>query len=261
MEPSEYNFIKYKVRRLLQVDLNAYRSAQMQRRLRTYLLRSGHESWPRFFRAIQDDPEALARLRDYLTINVTAFFRDAEKFDDLRTTILPQLLQARRRLRVWSAGCSAGQEAYTLAIILAEATGPYTRHTLLATDIDGAALARARAGGPYPEDKMDAVPPDLLRRYFRPCEGGYRVTDSLRRKVTFARHNLLSDAFETDLDLIVCRNVVIYFSAEVKARLYEQFRAALRPGGVLFVGSTEVLPRAARWGLTSMGGSFYRRTA
>lgn len=261
MRDQEYNFIKYKVRQLLELDLDGYKSPQMQRRLNTYLLRSGYPNWPTFFRAIQDDPVQLGKLKDYLTINVSSFFRDLEKFQRFRTFVLPELLRGHPRLRVWSAGCSLGHEPYSLAIVLAEETGIYANHTILATDIDSSALAHARAGGPYAADKLLNVSPSLLQRYFRPKDDMYTVVESLRRKVIFRYHNLLQDPFEDNLDLIVCRNVVIYFSSEVKARLYKQFHDALRPGGVLFVGSTEVLAHTSEIGFESMDISFYRRKA
>jgi chemotaxis protein methyltransferase CheR len=264
MDAREYNFIKYKVRKLLDVDLNAYKGHQMQRRLRTYLLRSGYPNWPKFFRAIQDDPVALDALRNYLTINVSSFFRDKMRFDYLQTSIVPQLLVGRQRLRVWSAGCSYGHEPYSLAILLAEATSFFNRHILLATDIDQAALAHARAGGPYKAKEMENVPFSLRQRYFKRRDDAsgddvYYLIDTLRRRITFRSQNLLVDVFEDDFDLIVCRNVVIYFEPQAKERLYQRFYEALRPGGVLFLGNTEVLSRASQIGFEIAGLSFYRR--
>ena len=259
MKTQEYNFIKYKVKQLLQIDLNAYKSPQMQRRLNTYLLRSGYANWPSFFRAIQTDSVRLGEFRNYLTINVSSFFRDTDKFESLRTIVLPDLLKKRARLRVWSAGCSYGYEPFSLGMLLSEATSPFANHFILATDIDSSALAFARKGGPYTADKVTNISPLFLKRYFKQKDEGYYVIDSLLRKITFKHHNLLEDVFESQLDLIVCRNVVIYFSTEIKNRLYHQFCEALRPGGILFVGSTEVLPHTAQLGFEPVGISFYRR--
>lgn len=259
MDAQQYNFIKHKVRKLMDIDLNSYKSSQMQRRLSTYLLRSGHATWPALFRAIQDDPLALGKLKDYLTINVSSFFRDPEKFVSLQESILPDLLRQSPRLRVWSAGCSRGHEPYSLAILLAEMTGFYCRHFILATDLDRSALQWAQAGGPYSADNVANVSPLLLKRYFRTHDDGYYVLEKLQRKVTFQQHNLLADSFESGLDLIVCRNVVIYFTPEIKDLLYKSFHDALRPGGVLFVGGTEVLSKASTQGFDMVGISFYRR--
>jgi chemotaxis protein methyltransferase CheR len=233
----------------------------VQRRLRTYLVRSGHPNWPSYFRAVQTDLAELARLKDYLTINVSAFFRDDDKFAYLREKILPRLLYHSPRLRVWSAGCSHGHEPYSLAITLADLAGFYRHHHILATDIDRSALERGEAGGPYSSQEVEKVPPQLLKRYFRERVDGYYIIEGMRQRITFHSHNLLADPFEGAFDLIVCRNVVIYFTAEVKHRLYGQFYQALRPGGVLFVGSTEIIPKAASTGLDSVGISFYQKRA
>jgi chemotaxis protein methyltransferase CheR len=259
MEAREYTFIKHKVLKLTGVDLNCYKTPQVQRRLKTYLVRSGQPDWHRFFRAIQNDPTAVSKLKDYLTINVSSFFRDSEKFDYLRNTILPELTRGRPRLRVWSAGCSHGHEPYSLAILLAEATGFYRRHEILATDIDRSALDRTQAGGPYTADEVSKVDPALLDRYFRATDSGYHLIESMRRRLTVRYQNLLSDPFEREFDLIVCRNVVIYFTADVKDRLYTRFYQALRPGGILFVGGTEVVSKASEIGFETAGISFYHR--
>jgi chemotaxis protein methyltransferase CheR len=260
MDTREYIFVKHKVLNLTGVDLSCYKTPQVQRRLGTYLVRSGHPDWHRFFRAISDDPAAVAELKDYLTINVSAFFRDEDKYQYLQESILPELLRGHPTLHVWSAGCSHGHEPYSLAMSLAEVSGSYRRHEILATDIDRSALERAEAGGPYTTDEIGKVPSNLLSQFFRARDGGCYVTDSLRRRVRFKYHNLLADPFENGFDLIVCRNVVIYFTAEVKIDLYRRLRAALRPGGVLFAGSTEVVSRTANLGLEWIGTSFYRRT-
>jgi chemotaxis protein methyltransferase CheR len=259
MEAREYIYIQRKILKLIGVDLNCYKSPQMKRRLKVYLVRSGHSNWPNFFRATQNDPLELGKLKDYLTINVSSFFRDPEKFEYLRESVLPDLLRGHPRLHVWSAGCSRGHEPYSLAIMLAEATGPYCRHPILATDIDRSALEWARAGGPYLTNEMTNVPPPLLSRYFKAHDESYYVTEYLRRRITFRQHNLLADPIASRFDLIVCRNVVIYFTPEVKERLYRLFHDALRPGGVLFMGGTEVLSKAADIGFETVGISFYRR--
>jgi chemotaxis protein methyltransferase CheR len=261
IEAREYTFIKQKVLNLTGVDLNCYKTPQVQRRLKTYLVRSGQPNWHKFFQAVQNDPIAVSKLKDYLTINVSSFFRDSEKFDYLREAILPELTRGHPRLRVWSAGCSHGHEPYSLAILLAEATGFYRQHEILATDIDQSALDRTRAGGPYTSDEVSKVEPPLLNRYFRAADSGYYLIEGLRRRLTVRYQNLLSDPFEREFDLIVCRNVVIYFTAEVKNRLYRRFCEALRPGGMLFVGGTEVVPKATEMGLETAGISFYRRRA
>lgn len=259
MNDLEYNFIKKNTLALTGINLNSYKAPQMQRRLTAYLTRSGQSDWPRFFRLLRTDPVALQKFRDYLTINVSSFFRDWEKYQFLRQTVLPDLLKNRASLRVWSAGCSRGQEAYSVAILLAEAGQSDRSHQVVATDIDQSALAWARAGGPYTAADVEYVSADWRARYLTKRDDSFWVTSALRYQVMFRQHNLLTDSMAGKFDLIVCRNVVIYFKPETKDKLYRQFYESLRPGGVLYVGGTEMISKAAEIGFESIGTSFYRR--
>lgn len=264
MEDNEYAIVKHKVRELAHINLDDYKTRQVQRRLDTLLTRSGYPTWQAYLSHLERDREALQSFKNYLTINVTEFFRDPIKWDYLEQHILPALLRQRPRLRIWSAGCSHGAEPYTLAMLLDELSSA-TRHYILATDIDQAMLATARQGGPYPAAEVKAVTPTRLSRYFLAQGDTYTVRTDLRTRVTFRSHNLLHDPFERDFDLIVCRNVVIYFVEETKRALYRRFAQALRPGGVLFVGGTEIVPAMSALQLGTSDGlhplaiSFYRR--
>jgi len=259
MTDLEYNYVKHQIRQLTGIDLNAYKTPQMQRRLQAYLLRIGYPNWPKFFRTLRANPAELNKLKDYLTINVSSFFRDPEKYKYLQTCVLPELLRYHPVLRVWSAGCSRGQEVYSLAMLLAENAGPGLEHYLLATDIDHSALEWAKAGGPYTADDVAYVPVHLRLRYLEARHNEYWVSTKLRGMVTFRQHNLLADPVAGKFDLIICRNVVIYFQADAKDKLYHGFHNALKPGGVLFVGGTEIVPKAGDIGLEAMNVSFYRR--
>ncbi len=259
MEANEYEFIKREVLALTGINLNFYKDAQMQRRLNTFLLRSGHSTWRSYFKYVRTDSAELRKLKDYLTINVSSFFRDVEKYKYLRETIIPDVARGRSQLRVWSAGCSRGQEPYTITMLLTELTGAFRKHYLLATDLDLSALDAAQSGGPYTDDDVANVPPNLFKRYFELRDGKHWIKDELRRRITFRQHNLLANSFERDFDLIICRNVVIYFTAPVKEKLYNNFYQALRPGGILFVGGTEIVPKASEIGFETAGISFYRR--
>ena len=258
MDPAEYSYVVKEIRRLTKVDLDCYKAPQMQRRLRILLLRSGHTTFKDFFEHVQGDRAELEKLRDYLTINVSSFFRDTQKYEQLRQTILPELLGHSPSLHIWSAGCSRGQEPYSLAISLIEMTGATARHRITATDIDGSALEIARNGGPYPSSEVTGVV-GSRSRYIEERDDGIYVKPDLRRRITFKHQNLLSDPFERNLDLIVCRNVIIYFSVEVKNKLFHRFHDALRPGGILFLGATELVPKSSDFGFESAGISFYRR--
>ncbi len=260
MDDIEYNYIKRQVLNLTGIDLNCYKAPQMQRRLKAYLPRIGYTNWPKFFRFLQTNPSELSKFKDYLTINVSYFFRDHEKFNYLQTVVLPELLRQRNMLRIWSAGCSHGQEAYSVVIFLMEAVGQKNyHHQILATDIDNSALLWGRAGGPYTNEEMSNVSPDLRLRYFTFSKNLFWINENLRSKVTFRQHNLLTESAGSSFDLIICRNVVIYFESEAKDILYRRLADALRPSGILFVGGTEIVPRPADIELEMVNVSFYRR--
>lgn len=259
METEVYQQIKGTVKSLLDIDLNGYKDAQMMRRLDSWLVRRGADSWRDYFTRARADDQELSKFRDYLTINVSAFFRDPERWQALRQTVLPELLRVNRRLRVWSAGCSIGPEPYTLAIMLDELT-PGVKHTLLATDLDRGALAKASARGPFTAEDIQNVNAAQRSRYFQTGGPPFFVSENLGKRVDFRELNLIEDRFEPGFDLIVCRNVVIYFTDAAKKTLYEKFSAALRPGGVLFLGGTEIMPRPQELGFRSCGLSLYQKT-
>ncbi len=262
MEPEVYHQVKLTVKRILNIDLNYYKDEQMKRRLDSWLARSSVVSWNDYFRLIAKSPEEQARFRGYLTINVTEFFRDLDRWQMLRQTLLPGLLreaQGRPGLggfQVWSAGCSIGVEAYTLAILLDE-TARTHRYSILATDLDRDALRKARAGGPYKPEDIHNLSPEQRVRYLTSKEGQYYVKDFLAKPIRFEEQDLNSDRFGSGFDLIVCRNVIIYFTNEAKQKLYKKFHDALRIGGVLFLGGTEIIPSPKEIGFRNQGYSFY----
>ena len=258
MRDLEYSYLKTRIKQLTGVDLDNYRERQMRRRLTSFISRTSAPSVVAYCRMVESDRNMLEDLRTFLTIKVSEFFRDPLPFEQLKTEILPQLLMDRTRLNIWSTGCSVGGEPYSLAIILDKLT-PFARHRIVASDIDVISLEKARAGGPYRSNEVRNVPTPLLREYFDVFEDSYRIKDRIRQKVDFKRHDLLRDPYESDFDLIVCRNVTIYFTEEAKVRLNQQFCQSLSPGGILFVGGTEAIARARELGLTTLGHCFYRK--
>jgi chemotaxis protein methyltransferase CheR len=263
MEPEVYTQIKSSIKKMFNIDLNHYKDEQMKRRLDSWLARSRTQNWGEYFHSLTDNPTERDRFRDYLTINVTEFFRDPDRWNTVRRDVIPMLLKdldrssdGRKGLRVWSAGCSIGVEAYTLAILLDEETPTRTNY-ILATDFDRGALQKARARGPYSNDEIRNLSAGQRTKYISQENNQFFIKDTLAKRVTFREQNLLNDRFENGFDLIVCRNVVIYFTTEAKAALYEKFQAALRPGGILFMGGTEIIPRPNDIGLRNQGISLY----
>ncbi len=258
MDDREFTYLTRRIQESLAIDIGSYKSQQMRRRLDAHVQRVAGGNVVAFGRRLEGDAAAREALRTMLTINVSEFFRDLPQWERLRNDVLPELLRRSPLLRVWSAGCSHGAEPYSIAITLAE-MGARRRASILATDLDREMLARARGGGPYAPAEVRNVPPAVLAGYFSPEEGAYRVQPPVRAAVQFRELNLLSDAFGTGFDLVACRNVMIYFSGPVKRDLFRRFHAALKPGGVLFVGATEAVLGAEATGFERMGGNFYRR--
>jgi chemotaxis protein methyltransferase CheR len=232
----------------------------MRRRLNAYVEHSASKNVIEFCQNIEKNPQALEELLNYIAINVSEFFRDTLLFNQLENNIMPMLLKQNPQLRIWSAGCSHGEEPYTLAMIL-DRMAPSQFHTILATDIDEEALRKAKAGGPYSSDVMKGISPEILGKYFiKQPDGSYKVCDKLKQRISFKRHNLLVDAYEQKFDLILCRNVTIYFTDEAKNEIYRKFLNSLREGGILFTGGTEVILNASDIGLKSMkSAAFYQK--
>lgn len=260
MTEEEYTYLKKKIRELTRFELDYYGAKQMMRRLDGFILRSKANGVAQYCRLLEKNPEEVEKLQDFLTINVSEFFRDTVHFKTLKEKILPPLLQENLQLNIWSAGCSNGAEAYSVAIIL-ERLSPYRTHRILATDIDKNILARAAAGGPYRAADIRNVPPDMVNKYFRQTGEEYRVIDSLKNKVIFKQHDLTKDPFESNFDLIICRNVVIYFNEEAKKKLRRRFIDALKLNGILFIGATETMLDANDAGLVRLSPCFYKKVA
>jgi len=254
----DFNGFIASFKRLTGIDLSLYKEAQMKRRLTTLRQRRGYATFASYYQAVAQDKELLAELLDRMTINVSEFWRNPNRWEVLESRFLTEMLQTSRRLKCWSAACSTGEEPYSLAMILAR-KGALAESKLLATDIDDNALSKAKLGV-YHERSVKDVPREYVDKYFKRSGESYYVSDELKRGVTFAKGNLLTDAFESNFDLIICRNVMIYFTEDAKTLLYQKFAKALRPGGILFVGSTEQIFSPGQYGLASADTFFYRKT-
>lgn len=240
------------------IDLFMYKEEQMKRRLTSLKNKYQAATFDEFFRMMESDPEIMKACLDRMTINVSEFFRNRQRWHVLEDDILPALLSGRSgRFKVWSAACSSGEEAYSLAIVLSRHL-PAGGYDILATDLDEKVLAAAERGV-YGETSLKELTEAERSRYFYNEADGFRIKPEYRAPIRFKKHNLLADPFESGFDLIVCRNVLIYFTDEAKAALYHKFSNALRPGGVLFVGSTEQIFNPGEYGLESIATFFYRK--
>ena len=257
MNAEEFIYVKKKIRELTQFDLDNYGKNQMLRRLDGFISRVKVDNVVQYCKLLERDKQELEKLQNFLTINVSEFFRDPAQFKILQAEVLPELLHNNLKLNIWSAGCSNGAEVYSLAILL-DRLSPYRDHRILATDIDKTILKQAAAGGPYRTADIRHVPPALLEKYFTNADDNIYVIDRIRKKVDFQFHDLTRDPFEGNFDLIICRNVVIYFSNETKKKLRVGFFNALKNNGILFIGATETM-LDKELGFQRLSPCFYRK--
>jgi two-component system, chemotaxis family, CheB/CheR fusion protein len=227
-------------------DFTGYKRTSLMRRVRHRMDQAGYNTFEEYLDVLQASSDEFASLFNTILINVTAFFRDPEAWDFIGDEVIPRLLAERSPndpIRVWSAGCASGQEAYTLAMLLAEALGPDSfrqRVKIYATDIDVDALTDARTAS-YDGKSVESVPPGLLARYLEQVNGRYVFHKDLRRAVIFGRNDLVKDAPISRVDLLVCRNTLMYLNAETQRNVLGRLHFALGPQGTLFLGHAEML--------------------
>ncbi|GID08963.1 CheR family methyltransferase [Pseudomonas sp. 008] len=229
-------------------DFKHYKRATVLRRIERRMQVTAQPDLGAYYRYLLSNPEETKALLADMLIGVTNFFRDREAFEALERDIVPQLVGAavsaqpeKEEIRIWSAGCSTGEEAYSLAMLVndqLQLEDSKASLQIFATDIDERAISFGRAGL-YPQAIVTDVPPTRLRHYFIKEDEHYRIRKEIREKVLFAKHSLLSDPPFSQIDLIVCRNLLIYLDREVQREILQMFHFALRPGGFLFLGSSE----------------------
>jgi len=227
-------------------DFTGYKRSTLLRRVKHRMDQVGISSYPEYHEYLQQHQEEFSFLFNTILINVTSFFRDAAAWEYVAADVLPRMIAAKgahEPIRAWSAGCASGEEAYTLAMVLVEALGMSQfreRVKVYATDVDEDALRKARQGS-FVEKDLEDVPAGLREKYFETNGGRYLFRGDLRRTVIFGRHDLLQDAPISRIDLLVCRNTLMYFEAETQARILARLHYALDDRGFLLVGKAEML--------------------
>ncbi|MDX6256012.1 MAG: two-component system, chemotaxis family, CheB/CheR fusion protein [Frankiales bacterium] len=226
-------------------DFTGYKRTSLMRRVDRRMQDADIPSYEAYLDLLQVRPDEFTALFNTILINVTDFFRDPDSWDELRQTVLPPMLERKATgpIRIWSAGCATGEEAYTLAIVFAELLGVEAfreRVKIYATDVDEEALADARQAT-YSERDLSGMPPDLREKYFESTGPRSTFGKDLRRAVIFGRNDLVQDAPISRIDLLVCRNTLMYFNAETQSKVVNRFHFALAPEGVLFLGKAEML--------------------
>ncbi|MCM1184316.1 MAG: protein-glutamate O-methyltransferase CheR [Roseburia sp.] len=234
----DYEYFKKEVFALTKINLDAYKEKQMKRRIDTLIAKHKVTGYDKFVEKLRDDKTVFEDFVNYLTINVSEFYRNPEQWALMDKEIIPELIgKFGKNLKVWSAACSTGDEPYSLVMALSRHI-PLNQITIMATDIDKQVIEKAKLGL-YNEKSVAAVPDDLKKKYFTKVGPSYQISDEIKSRVQFKQHNLLRDTYPEKCDLIVCRNVLIYFTEEAKDEVFRKFNASLKDKGILFIGSTE----------------------
>jgi two-component system CheB/CheR fusion protein len=234
------------LRRSRGFDFTGYKRTSLSRRIDKRMQDVGVDNYLGYLDHLEVDPDEFTQLFNTILLNVTSFFRDPPAWDYLAAEILPQILADKAQdepVRIWSAGCASGEEAYTLAMVTAEAMGADAvrdRVKIYATDLDEEALSQARQAR-YTAKRVEGVPPELLERYFEHNGDTYTFSKELRQSVIFGPHNLIKDAPIPRIDLLVCRNTLMYLNSETQSQVLARFSYALREGGYLMLGKAEML--------------------
>ena len=243
-DPSFERLLTY-LRETRAFDFTGYKRASLMRRVRHRMQSVAIADFDDYYDYLQVHPDEFTALFNTILINVTGFFRDDDTWAFLAETVLPELLTALgdEPIRVWSAGCATGQEAYSLAMALTEKLGPVAfreRVKIYATDVDEEALTIARQAM-YTDKEVRGLPDGFLERYFEPSNGRHAFRKDLRRNVIFGRNDLVQDAPISRIDLLACRNALMYFNAETQSKIVSRLGFALKPHGVLLLGKAEML--------------------
>ena len=238
------------------IDLSAYKSNQLHRRILSLMSRVEVNSVEEYIRLLKKDPAQKQKFLDFITINVTDFFRNTEIFDELSKKVKSEL-SYNSGLKIWSAACSIGAEPYSLAMIM-DNLNPRVNHKIIATDIDSTILQKAK-NGEYVYSEVKNVSKQYLDKYFVINGDKYCINSQIKKMVQFKKHDLILENYESNFDLIVCRNVVIYFNGDVKDKIYKKFSESLKKGGLLFVGATESIYNYKDYGFEKTSTFIYKK--
>jgi chemotaxis protein methyltransferase CheR len=250
-----YEKFKERVFQKTKLDLSLYKERQMKRRIESLITRHGLSSFEAYYALIDSNKNAFDEFVNYLTINVSEFYRNPTQWETLRTDIIPAILKRTKRPKIWSAACSTGEEPYSLVMALSEFL-PLKEIKINAVDFDDEALAKAKMGV-YSDKAIKNVPEAYQKKYFELIGKSYRVKDEIKQCVEFKKMNLLRDSYPKGFDLVVCRNVMIYFTEEAKDEMYRNFYESLNHDGYFFVGSTEQIIQPQRYNFETSKTFFY----
>ena len=254
----DYEYFKKEILALTTIDLNSYKEKQMKRRIDTLIAKNKIVGYDNYVKALRDHQELFDEFVNYITINVSEFYRNPDQWKFLNEVVIPELIQKYgKNLKIWSAACSTGDEPYSLVMTLSGHM-PLKQIQVLATDLDKQVIAKAKVGL-YSEKSILSVPDDLKKKYFTQVGHSCKIADDIKESVEFKEHNLLKDIYPAECHMIVCRNVLIYFTEEAKDEIFRKFYQSLKPGGILFIGSTEQIINYKEIGFERHSSFFYQK--
>ncbi len=252
----DYEYFKKEVMALTSIDLNSYKENQMKRRIDTLIGKHKIIGYDEYVQALKKDKNIFDEFINYITINVSEFYRNPDQWKILDQVVIPELIgRFGKNLKIWSAACSTGDEPYSLVMTLSKHI-PLNQINILATDLDKQVIAKARVGL-YAQKSLVGLPADMKSRYFTQVGTSYKISDEIKARVMFKEHNLLRDIYPTDYHLIVCRNVLIYFTEDAKGGVFRKFYKTLAKGGLLFIGNTEQIMDYKEIGYERKNAFFY----
>ncbi len=254
----DYEYLKKEVLKMTQIDLNAYKERQMKRRIDTLISKNNIQGYDKYVAVLKTDKERFNEFINYITINVSEFYRNPEQWKFMDEKVFPKLVERfGKNLKVWSAACSTGDEPYSLVMALSKHI-PINQIRIYATDLDKTVMAKAKVGL-YDAKSIAGVPEEFKKKYFTQVGPSFKISDEIKSRVEFHEHNLLKDKYPTDCNLILCRNVIIYFTDEAKDEVFKKFFDSLKKGGYLFIGSTEQILNYKDIGYGRENSFFYEK--
>lgn len=254
----DYNWFKTTVYDLTKIDLSAYKEKQMKRRIDTLIAKNSIVGYDKYIAFIKANEAKFEEFVTYLTINVSEFYRNPDQWQVMEKEIIPELIENfGKNLRIWSAACSTGDEPYSLVMALSRHI-PLEQIKVYATDLDKQVISKAKTGL-YVEKSIANVPEDLKKKYFTKVGLSYQISEDIKKRVEFSQHNLLKDSYKDGWHMIICRNVLIYFTEEAKDEIFIKFQKSLAKKGVLFIGSTEQIINYKDIGYNRKNSFFYEK--
>lgn len=254
----DYEYFKKEILKITGINLTAYKEVQMKRRIDALITKYGVSGYNNFVERLKSDKVLLNEFVEYITINVSEFYRNPEQWEYLSKEVLPKFARIKGdKIKIWSAACSTGDEPYSLVMALSEFI-PLNKIKIYATDISDEIMDKAKIGI-YNSKSIENVPDKFKNKYFAKNGVFYSISDEIKNCVEFKKHDLLKEGYHTNCDIIVCRNVLIYFTEEAKDEIYRKFYNSLNPGGILFIGSTEQIINYKNIGYKKAGNFFYEK--